>query len=88
MKKTNTSVLQGMSYLMLAQIMVGINIVSSKFLLSSFSTVFLLAMRFGLATLILFSLHLLDSSNKKSVLCKFNYLFLNGMATKIHNITF
>ena len=52
---------------MLAQIMVGINIVSSKFLLSSFSTVFLLAMRFGLATLILFSLHLLDSSNKKSV---------------------
>ena len=52
---------------MLAQIMVGINIVSSKFLLSSFSTIFLLAMRFGLATLILFALHLLDSSNKKTV---------------------
>ena len=44
MKKTNAYFLQGMLFLILAQTMVGINIVASKYLLSSIPIVFLLAM--------------------------------------------
>ena len=57
----------GVGLLILAQTMVGINIVTSKLLLSSIPIFFLLAIRFALATLILLPLHWLTSPRKISV---------------------
>ncbi|KTD23381.1 transmembrane protein [Legionella lansingensis] len=48
---------QGLVFLILAQTMVGINIVASKVLLASLPIFFLLFIRFTLATLILLALH-------------------------------
>src|SRR3990167_9818771 len=58
---------QGMLLLILAQTMVGINIVTSKLLLSSIPILFLLAIRFALGTLILLPLHWLTPARKISL---------------------
>ena len=55
--KSDSGFLLGTVFLILAQIMVGINIVSSKHLLVLEPVLFLLAMRFALAAIILFPLH-------------------------------
>lgn len=54
--------LQGMVCLILAQTMVGLNIVTSKLLLSSIPVLILLEIRFALATLILLVLHWITPS--------------------------
>lgn len=54
MNKSTTYFLQGMCFLILAQIMVGVNIVASKYVLSSIPILFILALRFTLAAIILF----------------------------------
>ncbi|WP_094092275.1 DMT family transporter [Legionella clemsonensis] len=65
---------RGLLFLILAQIMVGVNIVSSKVILSSIPLTFLLAMRFALATIILFPLHWLSSARKFSLRYYFSQL--------------
>lgn len=67
MKKTNAHFLHGMIFLILAQTMVGINIVSSKYLLTSMSVLFLLTMRFAIATIILLPLHWLTPDKQFSL---------------------
>ncbi|KTD11330.1 DMT family transporter [Legionella jamestowniensis] len=64
----------GLLFLILAQVMVGVNIVSSKIILSSTPLFFLLAMRFALATLILFPLHWLSPAKKLSLRYYFSLL--------------
>ena len=59
--------IQGIVLLILAQTMVGINIVTSKLLLSSIPILFLLAIRFALATVILLPLHWLTPARKITV---------------------
>ena len=59
--------IQGIVLLILAQTMVGINIVTSKLLLSSIPILFLLAIRFALATVILLPLHWLTPAKKITV---------------------
>lgn len=67
MKNTKFYFFKGMTFLILAQIMVGINIVSSKYLLSSIPILFLLTTRFILATAILLPLHWLTPAKAFSV---------------------
>lgn len=62
---------QGMLFLILAQIMVGVNIVASKYVLSSIPILFILALRFTLAAIILVFLYWLIPTQKKSM----NYYF-------------
>ncbi|OGV35497.1 MAG: hypothetical protein A3E88_05180 [Legionellales bacterium RIFCSPHIGHO2_12_FULL_35_11] len=57
--------IHGIVFLVLAQIMVGVNIVTSKLLLSSIPVLILLEIRFLLATLVLFPLHWTNSSSRK-----------------------
>lgn len=66
MKKFNTF-RQGMLFLILAQTMVGINIVFSKFVLSSIPILYILALRFTLAAIILLPLHWLTPAKKLPV---------------------
>lgn len=66
-KKSNTYVLHGMLFLILAQVMVGVNIVFSKYVLSSIPVLFILALRFTLAAIILLPLHWLIPAKKLSV---------------------
>lgn len=72
-KKTDVF-LQGVMFLILAQTMVGINIVSSKYLLASAPILFLLMIRFALAALILLPLHWLTPAKKQSVRYHFSQL--------------
>ncbi|CEK10999.1 DMT family transporter [Legionella hackeliae] len=65
---------KGLLFLILAQIMVGINIVSSKILLVSIPLSFLLMMRFTLATLILFPLHWMSPARQHSLRYYFTQL--------------
>src|SRR5262245_54281386 len=58
---------QGIFFLILAQIMVGFNLVFSKFLVASFPLLLMLVLRFGLAALILFPLHWLSGAGKRSL---------------------
>nr|WP_027222657.1 DMT family transporter [Legionella pneumophila] len=67
MKKSNTYFLQGMLFLIFAQIMVGINIVFSKYVLSSIPILSILALRFSLAAVILLLLHWLTPAKKLPV---------------------
>ncbi len=60
--KSNAYSLQGLLFLILAQIMVAMNIVASKLLLSSVPILLLLTIRFTLATVILLPLHWLTPS--------------------------
>lgn len=64
MKKSNVYYLQGIFFLMLAQIMVGVNIVFSKYMLSSIPILFMLTLRFALAAIILLPLHWLTPTKK------------------------
>lgn len=64
MNKSNTYLLKGMLFLILAQIMVGVNIVFSKYVLSSIPILFILALRFTLAAIILLPLHWLTPAKK------------------------
>jgi len=57
MKKSNMYFFQGMMFLMLAQIMVGVNIVFSKYVLSAMPALTILTLRFTLAAIILLPLH-------------------------------
>lgn len=74
MKKTNAYFLQGMLFLVLAQVMVGVNIVFSKYLLSSIPVLFILTLRFTLAAIILLPLHWLTPAKTKSVSYYFSQL--------------
>lgn len=58
---------KGMLFLITAQILVGINIITSKILLSKFPILILLEIRFILATFVLFLLHLFLGSQKKTL---------------------
>jgi drug/metabolite transporter (DMT)-like permease len=60
-------VLRGMIFLILAQTMVGVNIVSAKLLLSSIPILVILEIRFALATFILLPLHWLTPDRALSV---------------------
>lgn len=53
-------------FLVLAQLMVGISIVSAKYLAPSVPAIFLLGIRFGLATVILLVIHGFTETSKKS----------------------
>lgn len=75
-KKSNTYLLQGMLFLILAQIMVGVNIVFSKYVLSSIPILFILALRFALASVILLPLHWLTPAKKIPVYSYFTQLKL------------
>ena len=74
MKKSNTYFLQGMLFLILAQIMVGVNIVFSKYVLSSIPILFILALRFALAAIILLPLHWLTPAKKLPISYYFSQL--------------
>lgn len=67
-------VLHGMIFLILAQTMVGVNIVASKLLLSSIPILIILQIRFALATIILLPLHWLTPDKKQSVKSHFSKL--------------
>ncbi|KTD16240.1 DMT family transporter [Legionella jordanis] len=58
--------LSGIVFLILAQMMVGINIVASKLLIPNISAFVLLEMRFGLAAILLLILHYLHRGKKAS----------------------
>jgi len=66
MQKSN-AYLQGILFLVLAQIMVGVNIVFSKYVLSTIPLLFILALRFSLAAIILLPLHWFTSARNKPV---------------------
>ncbi|QMT59457.1 DMT family transporter [Legionella sp. PC997] len=76
MNKSNASFFKGMFFLILAQIMVGINIVFSKYVLSSIPVVFILTLRFTLAALILLPLHWFTAAKNKPVRFYFSQLKL------------
>jgi drug/metabolite transporter (DMT)-like permease len=59
--------LKGIVFLMLAQSMVGINIVTSKFLLDSIPVLVLMTIRFALATMVLLPLHWLSPARQKPI---------------------
>lgn len=68
------SFFKGMFFLFLAQIMVGINIVLSKYILASIPIQFILALRFSLAAAILFMLHEVSPARKQSIAYYFSQL--------------
>lgn len=74
MNEHTSTFYKGMTFLILAQLMVGINIVVSKFLLESISIPLLLTIRFGLATVILWPLHWLTPAREIPVLQHFKRL--------------
>jgi drug/metabolite transporter (DMT)-like permease len=79
--------IQGLAFLSLAQIMVGVNIVYSKWLLSSLPVLVLLEIRFLLATLVLLPLHWTYADSRKhslkmhfSQLVKRDWMFIFAQA--------
>lgn len=72
--KTNHNFLKGICFLILAQIMVGLNIVSSKYLVSSLPLLLMLALRFALAALILLPLHWLTPARQFTIRQHFSQL--------------
>lgn len=73
--KNNFYYLQGLLFLIMAQIMVAINIVASKFLLSTIPILVLLTIRFALATVILLPLHWLTPAKQFSI--RYHFAQLN-----------
>ncbi|WP_423202097.1 DMT family transporter [Legionella fairfieldensis] len=63
--------IQGVVFLVLAQTMVGVNIVTSKLLLSSIPVLILLEIRFLLATLVLLPLHWANPASRKNSLATY-----------------
>ena len=57
--------IQGVVFLVLAQILVGVNIVASKLLLTSIPVMVLLEIRFLFATLLLFSFHCMTTASRQ-----------------------
>ncbi len=84
MKKYNLSYLHGVLFLVSAQVMIGVNIVFSKYVLLSIPVMFMLAIRFTLATVILLPLHWLTPAKKYSIshhfskLSRRDWLFICG----------
>lgn len=74
MKKAQFDFLQGIFFLILAQLMVGINIVLSKYILTSIPILIVLALRFILAAVILLPLHWLTPAKKVSLHFYFSQL--------------
>lgn len=72
MKKNNS--LLGLVLVVLAQIMVAINIVTSMSLLTTIPSLTVLTVRFSLAALILFLLHLWSPNSKHSLTSYFSLL--------------
>jgi len=70
----NNNFLIGLIFLILAQSMVGVNIVASKLLLSSIPVLFLLLMRFTIASLVLLPLHWATPARNYSILEHFSKL--------------
>lgn len=68
------SFIKGAMFLILAQSMVGINIVTSKLLLSSIPIVVMLVIRFALASLILLPLHWFTPAKNQSIKTHFSQL--------------
>lgn len=60
-------IFKGIGFLVLAQLMVGINIVASKLLIASIPLPILLILRFSLASLVLLPLHWLSSASRYSL---------------------
>ncbi len=73
-KNINSAFLQGLCFLILAQIMVAINIVFSKYLIASLPLLFMLTIRFALAALILLVLHWLSPARKLTISLHFSTL--------------
>ena len=65
---------QGMFFLILAQVMVGLNIVCSKYILSSMPILVILTLRFALASLILLPLHWLTPARRLPIHAYFSKL--------------
>ncbi|KTD28695.1 DMT family transporter [Legionella maceachernii] len=74
LKNRSYSFLQGICFLILAQLMVGLNIVFSKCLVSSLPLLFILTLRFVLAAFILFPLHWLTPAKRLSLRHHFSQL--------------
>lgn len=74
MNTTKSHLLQGMCFLILAQTMVGINIVFSKYILASIPILFILGIRFSLATIILLLLHWISPAKERSIYSYFSEL--------------
>ena len=72
--KSKTSFLQGMLFLFLAQTLVGVNIVLSKYIVSSIPVVFILSVRFTLAMVLLLPLHWLTPAKKTPISAHFSRL--------------
>ncbi len=70
----NRTYVQGILFLALAQILVGFNIVVSKYLLAYIPPFVLIEIRFVLATLILLLLHGLSPANHKKIKAQFSEL--------------
>jgi len=71
---SNSRFIKGALFLILAQTMVGINIVTSKFLLGHIPIMVMMFIRFALASLILLPLHWLSPAKKLSVKTHFSVL--------------
>jgi drug/metabolite transporter (DMT)-like permease len=74
--KQPSTFLRGMLFLILAQVMVGVNIVFSKYILSSMPMLVILTLRFALAALILLPLHWLTPARKLPIYAYFSKLTL------------
>lgn len=74
MSKSKAYSLQGLLFLVLAQMMVGVNIVFSKYVLSSLPVLFILTIRFTLATISLLPLHWFTPARKISIGTYFSQL--------------
>lgn len=70
----NNDYFQGLFYLVLAQTMVGLNIVSSKYLIASIPILFMLTLRFTLAAFILLPLHWLTPARRFTIKHHFSTL--------------
>ena len=78
MKTPRAQLQQGLLFLLLAQTMVGINIVCSKILLSAIPILLMLTIRFILATTILLPLHWLTPARKIPLRIHFGLCSLPG----------
>lgn len=72
--KSNTDFFQGILFLILAQMMVGVNIVFSKYMLASIPILSILALRFTLASVLLLPSHWLTPARKQPVYSYFSRL--------------
>ncbi len=74
MTKSNVQFFRGLLFLALAQIMVGVNIVCSKLIVSTIPILFILTIRFTLATVLLLLLHAMKDARRFSISVYFSPL--------------